>query len=139
MPEDSEKRQELLTAVGEWILANSEPTPRMLMTLAKIQRSSLPDPAAGFEAATTASLTALADESIQEEYASWLGDLAPATVHSQRGKLATYLCTQESRLDLLEVALDELEALAEVNLDELPAEPLEWLRKLRPQLDNVSA
>jgi hypothetical protein len=139
LPEDYQPRDQLLTALETWILSQHEPPPEMLMVLARLRRQLSDDPEAGFEPATTASLLGRDNPAIQEAYQTWVSALEPVVVHNQRAQLATYLCANENQVELLPLAVDEIEQLSGA----LPAEdydtPLDLLDKLRPVLGSVPA
>lgn len=138
LDDDEPGRSQLLGALETWIVAQSEPPPQMLMALGQTQRLAQGDPAAGLEPATTASLLAPEDDAIQSIYSQWVTALDQVELHWQRAQQATFLCVGENRPELLSVAIAEIDALTSASGEELPNEPLEWLNKLRPSLDEYN-
>jgi len=137
LPANDEQRGGLLAALETQIVAQAEPSPPVLMVLARTQHLASSDPEAGFEPATTASLLAPDDEQIEAAYRQWREALDPALVHRRRAQQATYLTVSEGHRELLPVAVGEIESLAQIAGEQLPAEPLEWLSELRPLLDEM--
>jgi hypothetical protein len=138
LPPADPARMPLLVALDEWIVSQPEPSPALLMVLAKTQRDLRDDPQAGFTPATTANLLSAGDPQLQGDYAGWVIALAPEVVHRERAQQATFLTAREGRNELLPVALNEIEALAGVLPVPPPRELLEWLDELRAIVDEAA-
>lgn len=139
LPPDDEQRAVLLEDLQERLLEASEPGPNVQMLLAQARRAALHDPQAGFDVATTASLLALDDGAIQQLYAGWAAAVPEEALHRQRAQQAVYLCVHQQRLELLPVALTEIEQLTPAQPDVQDSQLLEWLEQLRPELEKLAA
>jgi hypothetical protein len=137
LPADNPARGQLLSALEEWILAQIDAPADMLLVLAQTQRLSHGDPAAGLQAATTASLLAPDSEAVQQAYRSWEHALAPELIYAQRAHQAAYIAEQQRRLELIPVALDSIEMLETARGDDVSRESLALLEQLRPLLLSV--
>ena len=134
---DDPRRGSQLVALDEWIVSQPEPSPELLMVLAKVQRELRDDPQAGFPSATTSSLLAADDVQLQGDYSGWVIALAPDVVHRERAQQAAFLTASEGHKDLLATALGEIEALAGALSEPPPREVLEWLDEIRPVVDEI--
>jgi hypothetical protein len=137
LPADNPARGQLLSALEEWILAQIDAPADMLLVLAQTQRLSHGDPAAGLQAATTASLLAPDSDAVQQAYRSWEHALAPELIYAQRAHQAAYIAEQQRRLELIPVALDAIEQLEAARGEEVTRESLALLEQIRPLLLSV--
>ncbi len=138
LPPDDAPRAKLLESLQERLIEASEPGPPLQMLLAQARRAAMHDPQAGFDVATTASLLALDDRAIQQLYAGWAAAVPVEVLHRQRAQQAVYLCVHQQRLELLAVALTEIEALAPAQAGVQDPLLIEWLEQLRPELEKLA-